>query len=139
MSKNPNVKVMNRFTRSMVAKANDIKSPVKNNNDIETVVLDDEENGPVQHDGFDMDPEPITNPIEHSPHISDKDPQVDSAPKPQIEDKLAEGNLPGSYRISEAVHPLFVNCLMDKTRRMEVEITEMVACSDSMKAKNMRL
>ena len=41
MSKKPNVKVTSRFTRSMVTKANVVKSSVKNNKDIETVVLDE--------------------------------------------------------------------------------------------------
>ena len=139
MSKMPSVKVTGRITRSMVAKANAVKSSVKNNKDIEMVVLDGEENGPVLHDGPDMEPEPVTHPVKHSPDISDKDPQVDSVPDPQIKGKSVEGNIPGSYRISEAVHPLFVNCLLGKIRRMEVEITEMSTRSDSVKAENMRL
>ena len=120
VSKTPSVKVMGRFTRSMVVKTNAVKPSEKNIEDIETVVLDEEENGTVQHNGPDINPNPVTNPIEHDPHISDKDPQVDSAPNPQTKDKLVEGNLLGSYRISEAVHPLFVNCLLDKIRRMEL-------------------
>ena len=64
---------------------------------------------------------------------------MDSMPDPQIQGKPVEGNLPGSYRIGEAVHPLFVNCLLDKIRRMEVEITEMVARSDAVKAGNVKL
>ena len=114
MSKTPSVKVMGRFTRSMVVKTNYVKPSEKNIEDIETVVLDEEENGTVQHDGPDINPKPVNNPVEHNPHISDKYPQVHSMPNPQAEDKLAEGNLPGSYRISEAVHPLFINCLLDK-------------------------
>ena len=64
---------------------------------------------------------------------------MDSVPDPQIKGKTAEGDPVGSYRISEAVHPLFVNCLLDKIRRMEIEIKELVALNDSMKDENMRL
>ena len=101
-----------------MSKASAVKSSVKNNKDVETVVLDEEENGPVSHDGPDMDSEPITHPIEHSPHVSDKNSQIDSVLDPPIKDKPVEENLPGSYRIGEAIHPLFVNCLLDKIRRM---------------------
>ena len=90
MSKTPSVKVMGRLTRSMVAKSNAVKSSVKNNKDIEMVVLDGEENGSVLHDGLDMDPELVTHPVEHNPHISDKDSQMDSVPDPQIKGKPVE-------------------------------------------------
>ena len=40
----------------MASRANAVKSAVKNDSDIETVVLDDEENGPVSHKGPDMIP-----------------------------------------------------------------------------------
>ena len=59
-----------------MSKVNVVKSSVKNNKDIETVLLDDEENGPVPHDDPDIDPELVTLPVEHSSHISDKDPQI---------------------------------------------------------------
>ena len=139
MRNKPNVKVTSIFTRSMVAKANAVKFSVKNNKDIETVVLDGEENGSVLHDDPDMDPEPVIHPVEHIPHIFDKDPQMNSVPDPQIKGKSIEGNLPGTYRIGEAIHPLFINCLLDKIRKMEVEITEMVARSDVVKAENVKL
>ena len=139
MSKKPNVKVTSRFTRSMAYKANVVKSVVKNDNDIETVVLDDEENGPFSHDGLDMDSKPISHPIAHSPHVSDQNPQIDSMLDPPIKGKSIEGNPPAPYRIGEAIHPLFVNCLLDKIHGMEVEITEMVARSDAVKAENVKL
>ena len=99
MSKKSNVKVTGRFTRSMVSKASVVKSSVKNNKDVETIVLDEEENGPVSHDAPNMDSEPITHPIEHSPHVSDKNPQIDSVLDPPIKDKPVEENLPAPYRI----------------------------------------
>ena len=37
------------------------------------------------------------------------------------------------------VHPLFVNCLLDKIHRMEGELTEMVTQYDVIKADNLRL
>ena len=58
---------------------------------------------------------------------------------PPIEGKSVEANLLGSYRIGEMIHPLFVNCLLDKIHRMEEEITGMVAHHDSMKAENTRM
>ena len=58
---------------------------------------------------------------------------------PPVQGKSSEGNLPGSYRIGEAIHPLFVNCLLDKIHRMEEEVIEMVAHGDAMKAENIIL
>ena len=81
----------------------------------------------------------MTHPTEHSPHIPDKDPQMDSMPDPQIKGKTAEGDPVGSYLISEPVHPLLVNCLLDKIRHMEIEIKELVTLNDSVKAENTRL
>ena len=43
IGKRPNAKVIGRFTRSMLTKGNVVKPPVRNNVDIETVVIDDEE------------------------------------------------------------------------------------------------
>ena len=37
------------------------------------------------------------------------------------------------------IHPLFVNCLLDKIHRMEEEITGMVAHHDAMKAESTRM
>ena len=122
MRKKPNVKVTGRFTRSMVAKANVIKSSVSNNKDIETIVLDDEESRPVSHDDIDIDHNSIIYHAEISPHVSDRNPPISPVVDPPIKGKSVEVNLPGSYRIDEAVHPLFVNCLLDKIRRMEEEV-----------------
>ena len=37
------------------------------------------------------------------------------------------------------IHPLFVNCLLDKIHKMEVRVTEMVARRDIMEAKDLKL
>ena len=81
----------------------------------------------------------MTHPTENSPHIPDMCPDRDSMPDPQVKGKHVEGDSARSYRFSEAVHPLFVNRLLDKIRRMEIEIKEVVALSDSVKTENMRL
>ena len=81
----------------------------------------------------------MTHLEEHNPHIPDRDPKMDSMPDPQINSKPAEGDPAGSYRFNEAVHPLFVNRLLDKIRRMEIEIKEVVELNDSVKAENTRL
>ena len=116
-----------------------LNPPMSNNKDIETVMLHDEESRPVSHDDIDIDHEPIIHHAENSPHVSDKNPPISHVVDPSIKGKSVEVNLPGSYRIDEAVHPLFVNCLLDKIRRMEEEVAEMVACSDAMKAENVSL
>ena len=58
---------------------------------------------------------------------------------PPMKGKSIEVNLPGSYRIGETVHPLFVTCLLDKIHIMELELTEMVTPDDVIKAENLRL
>ena len=122
-----------------MAKDNTVKPSVKDSKDIETIVLEYEEHEPVSHDYPDMDPEPVTHPTEHSPHIPDMGPERDSVPDLQINGKPAEGDPAGSYRFSEAIHPLFVNHLLDKLHRMEMEIKEVVALNDFVKAENTRL
>ena len=139
MSETPSVRVTGRVTRSMVSKTNIVKPSVKDSEDIEMIVLDDEEYGPVPHDFPDVDPEPMNHPAEHNPHIPDMDPEMDSVLDPQIKGKPVEGSPAGSYQFNEAVHPLFVNRLLDKIRYMEIEIKEVVGLNDSMKADNMRL
>ena len=116
------------FTRSMLAKVSTVKPFVSKNIDIEMIVLDDEEENPVSpNDSLDIDHEPIMNHADNSPHVSDKNLQVDPVVDPPVKGKSVEANLPGSYRIGEKIHPLFVNCLLDKIHRMEEEIEGMVA------------
>ena len=65
--KRPNGKVTSRFTRSMLSKVNDVKSAVSNNVDIETVLLDDEEEKTVSPDnGLDIGHEPFVNPADRA-------------------------------------------------------------------------
>ena len=66
-------------------------------------------------------------------------PDRDSVPDSQIKGNPAEGGPADSYQFSETVHPLFVNHLLDKLRRMEMEIKEVVALNDFVKAENTRL
>ena len=139
MSKTPSVRITGRVTRSMVDKANTVKPYVKDSKDIEMIVLDDQEYGPVPHDFVDMDLEPVTHPAENIPHIPNICPHRDSVPDSQIKGKPAKGVLAGAYQFSETVHPLFVNHLLDKLRCMEMEIKEVVALNDFVKAENMRL
>ena len=81
--KRPKAKVIGRFTRSMVAKGSTIKPSVNKNIDIETVVLDDDEQNLVfPDDGRDIEHESIPNPADDSPHESDKNLQVDHVVNP---------------------------------------------------------
>ena len=136
----PNGKVTGRFTRSMLAKVSVVKSSVSNNKDIETIVLDGKEvKFVLPDDGLDIDHEPIVNHADNSPHVSDTNPQVDPVVDPPIKGKSIEANLPRSCRIDEVMHPLFVNCLLDKIHRMEEGVTEMVGHGDSIKDENIIL
>ena len=101
-----NVKLNGRFTRSMVTKVSAVKSDVSNNVDIETVVLDDEEEKPVSPDyGLDIDHEPFINPADSSTHVSDKNLQVDPVVNSPMKGKSVEVNLPGSSQIGHSCSP----------------------------------
>ena len=104
----------------MLAKVSTVKSSVSKSIDIETIVIDDEEENPISpNDGLDIDHEPVVNHADNSPPMSDKNLQVDLVVDPPAKDKSVEANLPGFYRIGEMAHTLFVNCLLDKIHRME--------------------
>ena len=81
----------------------------------------------------------ISNLADDSPPVFDKDVWVDPVVDPQAKGKTIETNLPGSYQDGHMIHPLFVNCLLDKIHRMEVRVTEMVAHRDIMEAENIKL
>ena len=69
----PKAKLVGRFTRSM-AKGNSVKTPVTDNVQVETVVLDDEEtnlNLPV-NDNI-VHPEFVSNPVDESTPVIGKD------------------------------------------------------------------
>ena len=96
--KRPKAKVIGRFTRSMVAKGSTIKPSVNKNIDIETVVLDDDEqNSVLPNDGRDIEHEFTANPTDNSPLESNKNLQVDPLVNPPVKGKSVEANLPGSY------------------------------------------
>ena len=110
------------------------------NIDIETVVIDDEEGNPVlSSDTLDIDHDPVMNHADNSSLVSDKNCQVDPVVDPPAKEKSVEANLPGFYRTGEMVHPLFVNCLLDKIHRLEEEVTDMATHCDDMKAENLRM
>ena len=124
----------------MLDKVSAVKSFVSNNINIEIVVLDDEEEKLVSpNDGLDIDHDPIVNHADNNPHVSDTNSQIDPVVDPPIKGKSVEANLPGSYRIDEVMHPLFVNCLLDKIHRMEEGVIEMVTHGDAIKDENIRL
>ena len=77
----------------MLAKVSAVKSSMSNNINIETVVLDDEEEKLVSpDDGLDIDHEPIINHADNSPHVSDTNPQVEPVVDPPIKGKYIEAN-----------------------------------------------
>ena len=118
-----------------MAKGSVVKPPVSKNVDVETVVIDDEEQNPIMSDvnrGIQHDF--ILNPTDDSPPAFNNDLWVDPAIDPQDKGKTVEANLPGFYQDGHMIHPLFVNCLLDKIHRMEVRFTEMVAHRDIMEA-----
>ena len=81
----------------------------------------------------------IPNPADNSPPAFNKDLRVDPAVDPQAKGKTVETKLPGFYQDGNMIHPLFVNCLLDKIHKMEVRVTEMVAHRDIMEAENLKL
>ena len=124
----PNVKVGGRFMRSM-AKGNRVKPPVSDGVHVEIVVINDEEGNPVlPNDGRDIEHEFIPNPADNNSHVFDNDIQLDPVVDPVfhslIKGNPAEPNFSGSYPVGGMVHPLFVNCLLDKIRRMEGEVRD---------------
>ena len=71
--------------------------------------------------------------------MSNKNLQVDPVVDSPVKDKSVEANLPGFYRTGEMVHPLFVNCFLDKIHRLEKEVTDMAAHCGDIKAENLRM
>ena len=95
---------------------------------------------PISPDvGRDIEDEFIPNPAEDSPHAFDKDLRVGHVVDHPAKGKTVETNVPCSYQAGDMIHPLFVNCLLEKIRNMEGEVTEMVANHNVIKAENSRL
>ena len=140
MGKRMNAEVVGRFTRNMVSKGRNVKPPMSNSVHVETVMLDDEEQNLVMPDvGRSIEYEFILNPADDIPPAFDKDLWVDPVVDPQAKGNTVETNLPGFYQDGHMIHPLFVNCLLDKIHKMEVRVTEMVAHRDIMEAENLKL
>ena len=107
---------------------------------VETVVIDDEEDHPVfpiyNHN---VGPESISNPVEGSPPAFDKDVGPDPVVDLPVKGKPVETNVLGSYQVEDMMHPLFLNCLLDKIHSMEGSVTEMSAHRDVVEAENVKL
>ena len=138
-SDRPKSKIMGGFTRSM-PKGNAVKSPVNDGVHVETVVIDDEEEDPVfPIDNHNVGHEFISDPVEDIPPIFDKDIRVDPVVDSLAKGKPVETNVLGSYQVGDMMHPLFVNCLLDKIRSMEGRVTEMLAYRDIVETENLKL
>ena len=64
-----------------------------------------------------------------------EDPVIDLPSK----EKSVETSSPVFREVGDMMHPLFVNCLLDKIRRMEERVNEVVANRDLMEADNLKL
>ena len=139
MGNRPKAKLVGRFTTSM-AKGNSVKSPVNDGVCVKTVVIDDEEVDPVfPVDNHNVAHESISNPVDDSLPAFDKDVRVDPVVDPPAKGKPVETNVLGSYQVGDMMHPLFVNCLLDKICSMEGRVTEMSAHRDIVEAENLKL
>ena len=124
----------------MVAKGHHVKSPVSNSVHVETVVLDDEEQNPIFPDvGHGIEHEFISNPTDDPPPVFNKHLRVDTVVDPPAKGKTVETDLPRSYQAGDMIHPLFVNCLLDKIHRMEGRVTEILAYRDIVETENLKL
>ena len=132
-------KLVGRFTRSMT-KGQPVKTPMSDSAHIETVVIDDEAGDPsfpvndqsVEHE-FDL------NHDHDNPPAIDKEIQVDPVIGHPTKEKHVKSSSPSSYGIDGMMHPLFVNCLLEKNCRMEERVSEVVANRGLMKADNVML
>ena len=108
-----------------MTKGQSIKTPVSDSAHIETVVIDDEAEDPslpvndqsVEHE-FDL------NHDHDNPPATDKEIQVDPVIGHPTKEKHVKSSSPGSYGIDGMMHPLFVNCILDKIHRMEERVSE---------------
>ena len=117
--KRPKAKLMGRFTRSM-AKGNVVKSPMNDGVHVETIVIDDEEGDSVLPvDDHNVGHEFVSNPADDGSPAFDKDVLVEPVVDPPAKGKSVETSLPGFHHVGDMLHLLFVNCLLDKIRKME--------------------
>ena len=130
-----------------MAKGNAIKTPVTDNVQVETVVLDDEETNislPV-NDNI-VHPEFVSNHVDESPPVIGKDTPVceRDAREDHVIDRPFKANSvetssPVLREVEDMMHPLFINCLLDKIRKIEERMNEVVENHDSMEADNLKL
>ena len=103
-------------------------------------MIDNDEINPVLPvDDHNVGHEFISNPAEDSPLVFDKDIRVDPVVDPPAKGKTVETNVSGSYQVGDMIHPLFVNCLLDKIHSMEGRVTEMLAYRDIVETENLKL
>ena len=69
----------------------------------------------------------------------DKDIRVDPVVDPPAKGKTIETNVSGSYQVGDMIHPLFVNCLLDKIHSMEGRVIEMLAYREIVETENLKL
>ena len=128
-------------------KGNTVKTLVTDSVQVETVVLDDEETDlpPPVNDNI-VQPEFVPNLLDENPPaigkdipVVDKDVRGDSVIDSQAKEKPVGASPPDFHYVGDMMHPLFINCLLDKIRRMEERVNEVVANHDLMEADNLKL
>ena len=124
-----------------MAKGNIVKPPVNDAIHVETnIVIDDDESNPVlPMDDRNVGPESTSNPVEDGSPVFDKDVQPDPVINLPSKEKHVETIPSGFHDVGGMIHPLFVNCLLDKIRRMEERVNEVIANRDLMEVDNRKL
>ena len=128
-------------------KSNAVKTPMTDNVQVETVVLDDEElNLPLPVNDNIVQPEFVSNLVDESPPVigkntpvCEKDAREEHVIDPPFKVNSVETSSPVLREVGDMMHPLFINCLLDKIRKMEERMNEVVANRESMEADNLKL
>ena len=71
--------------------------------------------------------------------VFDKDAREDLVIDLPFKEKSVETSSPIFHEVRDMMHPLFVNCLLDKIRRMEERMNEVIANRNLMEANNLKL
>ena len=71
--------------------------------------------------------------------MCEKDAQEEHVIDRPFKAKSIETRSPVLHDVGDMMHPLFINCLLDKIRKMEERMNEVVANRDSMEADNLKL
>ena len=90
-------------------------------------------------DDHNVGPQSTSNPVEDGSSAFDKDVHLDPIIDLPAKEKPVETSSSGFHDVGDMMHPLFVNCLLDKIRRMEERVNEVIANRDLMKADNLKL